>query len=88
MAPGPSPRPQRIQSPGGGFDSDIIAAIETGKKVECAGVDGVAALECAIALRESHRLGGRRVDLPLADRSLSIRSAETLRGDLPARMRR
>ena len=88
LARGPIPRPQRILSPGVNAVHDILAAIETGKKPECAGVDGVAALECAIALRESHRLGGRRVDLPLLDRSLSIRSAETLRGDLPARMRK
>jgi predicted dehydrogenase len=83
----PIPRPQRILSPGVNAVHDIIAAIDTGKKPECAGEDGVAALEIAIALRESHRLGGRRVDLPLADRSLGIRSAETLRGDLPVRLR-
>jgi hypothetical protein len=45
-------------------------------------------LEIAIALRESHRQGGRRVDLPIADRSLAIRSAETLQGDLPVAVRR
>jgi predicted dehydrogenase len=82
------PRPQRIKSPGVNAVYDIIQAIETGKKPECAGVDGVAALECAIALRESHRAGGKRIDLPLLDRSLGIRSAETLRGDLPVAMRR
>lgn len=87
MARGPIPRPQRILSPGVNAVYDIIAAIETGKKPECAGIDGVKALECAIALRESHRQGGRRVDLPLVDRSLGIRSAETLRGDLPVKMR-
>ena len=40
-------------------------------------------LELAIAIRESHRQGNVRVDLPLADRSLYIRSAETLHGDTP-----
>ena len=30
-------------------------------------------LEIAIAIRESHRLGNVRVDLPLADRSLALR---------------
>ncbi len=84
----PIPRPQRILSPGVNAVHDFIAAIETGKKPECAGEDGVAALEVAIALRESHRLGGRRVELPLVDRSLGIRSAETLRGDLPVAIRR
>jgi hypothetical protein len=45
------------------------------------------ALEVAIALRESHRRGVR-VDLPLADRSLSINSSETLAGDEPVAVRR
>jgi predicted dehydrogenase len=83
----PIPRPQRIFSPGVNAVRDFIAAIETGKKPECAGEDGVAALEVAIALRESHRQGGRKIALPLTDRGLGIRSAETLRGDLPVRLR-
>ncbi len=67
---------------------DLIECIETGKEPTCRGEDGVAVLELAIALRESHRQGNRRIDLPLADRSLFIRSAETLHGDVPAGLRR
>jgi predicted dehydrogenase len=84
----PVPRPQRIEAPGVTAIRDLIVGIETGKKPECAGTDGVLNLEIAIALRESHRNGGTRVTLPLTNRSLEIRSAETLRGDLPVAMQR
>jgi predicted dehydrogenase len=67
---------------------DLITCIETGKKPNCSGEDARHALEIAIAMRESHRRGGVRVDLPLADRSLRILSAETLHGDEPAAVRR
>jgi hypothetical protein len=50
-------------------------------------MDGRDALEIAIAMRESHRRGGVRVDLPIEDRGLLIRSLEAIRGDLPARVR-
>jgi predicted dehydrogenase len=82
------PRPQRIESMGVRLVHDLIAGIETGKQPNCTGEDGRAALEIAIGLRESHRSGNCRVDLPLSDRSLSIRSAETLSGDLPVAIRR
>jgi predicted dehydrogenase len=84
----PFPRPQRIESPGVRAVRDFVTCLGTGKEPECAGEDGLAALELAIALRESHRHGNCRVDLPLADRSLAMRSAETLAGDLPVVMRR
>jgi predicted dehydrogenase len=77
------PRPQRIQSPGVRAVLDLLRCLETGKAPNCSGEDGRAAMEVAIALRESHRQGGRRVDLPLADRGLLMRSAETLQGDRP-----
>ena len=67
---------------------DLITCIETGKEPNCSGDDGRHALEVAIAMRESHRRGGTRVALPLADRSLHIRSSETLHGDDPAIVRR
>lgn len=67
---------------------DLITCIETGKQPNCSGEDGRHALEIAVALRESHRRGGVRVDLPLADRSLRILSSETLHGDEPAAVRR
>jgi predicted dehydrogenase len=84
----PLPRPQRILSPGVTAIHDLIAGIETGKKPECSGIDGIKALEIAVALRESHRRGGVKVTLPVEDRSLRILSAETLRGDLPVAMQR
>jgi predicted dehydrogenase len=83
----PIPRPQRIESPGVRAVRDLVACIETGRKPECDGEDGIAALETAIALRESHRQGGCRVALPITDRTLGIRSMETLRGDVPVRLR-
>ncbi len=83
----PIPRPQRIESPGVRAVRDLVHCLETGKKPECAGEDGVVALETAIALRQSHRAGGRRIDLPLSDRSLGIKSMETLAGEVPRRLR-
>jgi predicted dehydrogenase len=82
------PRPQRIKAPGVNAVYDLMDCIETGKKPECSGTDALQALEAAIALRESHRAGGCRVSLPLADRSLLIRSMEVLRGDIPAAIRK
>jgi predicted dehydrogenase len=82
------PRPQRIESMGVRLVHDLIAGLETGKRPNCAGEDGRAALEIAIGLRESHRRGICRVNLPLADRTLAIRSGETLAGDLPVALRR
>ena len=67
---------------------DLIQALETGKEPACNGEAGRQALETAIALRESHRRGGVRVELPLADRSLGMNSSETLHGDEPAILRR
>ena len=50
----------------------VALAIESGREEVCPGEFGREALEIAIALRESHRRGGSRVDLPLEDRSLSL----------------
>ncbi len=79
-----------INIPGTGLTivEDIINAFETGGKPKASGDDGLAALEIAMALRESHRRGGVKVTLPLQDRSLLIQSSETLQGDEPARIRR
>ena len=66
------PRPQRIWSAGVGQVKDAIACIETGKTPNCSGDMGRHLLEIAIAIRESHRQGNVRVDLPLADRSLAL----------------
>lgn len=82
------PRPQRLESAGVRAVRDLVRCLDTGGRPLCSGEDGRAVLEIAIALRQSHRRGGARVDLPLADRSLLIRSAETLGGDLPQALKR
>ena len=78
------PRPQRIWSAGVGQVKDAIACIESGKTPNCSGDMGRHLLEIAIAIRESHRLGNVRVDLPLADRSLALRR---MWDDTPAALR-
>ena len=83
----PFPWPERIQGQGLTIVEDLVSSIETGQAPRCSGEDGLAALEIAIALRESHRRGGVKVALPFEDRSLIIHSSETLRGDEPARIR-
>ena len=62
---------------------DLMNCIETGDDSRCSGEDAREALEIAIAVRESHRRGGGRVDLPLEDRSLGIVSREVLVSELP-----
>ena len=84
----PFPWPARMQGMGLTIVDDLVNAIETGQPPRCSGRDGRDALEIAIAMRESHRRGGVKVDLPIEDRSLLIRSLEAIRGDLPARVRR
>ncbi len=84
----PFPWPVRMQGMGLTILEDIVHSIETGQPPKCSGDDGRAALEVAVALRESHRRGCVKVTLPVEDRSLAIHSLETLQGDLPARIRR
>ena len=84
----PFPWPKHMQGMGLTIVEDLIAAIETGRAPRCSGDDGLKALEIALALRESHRRGGTRVQLPLEDRSLGILSAEIHQDSLPARVRR
>ena len=50
----------------------VCRSIEAGEEKICPGEFGREALEIAIALRESHRRGGVKVELPLKDRSLRI----------------
>ena len=50
----------------------VARSIEVGQETVAPGEYGREALEIAIALRESHRRGGVRVDLPLEDRSLEL----------------
>lgn len=82
------PRPATAESANVRALRDLLSCIETGKEPACSGDDGRHALEIAIALRESHRRGGVRVDLPVPDLALRINSAETLHGDEPAIVRR
>lgn len=82
------PHPRDAESPHLRALLDLIDCVENGGEPACSGEDAREALEVAIALRESHRRGGVRVDLPLADRGLKIASAETLRGDLPRALER
>lgn len=88
--PAKLPFPQPLNIPGTGLAvvADLVNAIESGQPARCSGADGLAALEVAIALRESHRAGGTKVILPLADRSLRILSAEIKGDEAPARVRR
>ncbi len=84
------PFPQPLNIPGTGITivQDLVNAIESGQAPRCSGADGLAALEVAMALRESHRSGGVKVTLPLADRSLCMLSAEIKGDEDPARIRR
>ena len=84
----PFPLPRSIPSMGLAVIEDLVHCIETGTQPRCSAEDGRKALEIAIALRESHRQGGRRVELPLADRSLRILSGGIARDAVPARVRR
>ena len=83
----PFPAPARMQGMGLNVVEDLVASIDTGSQPKCSGEDGRAALEIAIALRESHRRGGARVTLPIEDRSLKILSRETVGDEVPARIR-
>ncbi len=87
-AQAPFPLPISIPSMGLAAIEDLVHCIETGTQPRCSGDDGRKALEIAIAMRESHRRGGQRVNLPLADRSLRILSSGITQDDVPARIRR
>ena len=82
------PWPTHIQGMGLTIVDDIISSIENGHPPKCSGEDALKALETAIAMRESHRRGFVRVDLPLEDRSLRMVSSETAGDEVPARIRR
>ena len=84
----PFPWPERFRGTGLLVLEDLVASIETGRPPRCSGDDGLAVLEAAMALRESHRRGGVKVALPLEDRTLTIRSTEIQGDDVPARIRR
>ena len=83
----PYPWPVHIQGTGLSIIEDIASCIESGGDPQCSGTDGRAALEVAIAMRESHRAGGVKVGLPLEDRSLRILSSEIHGDEVPRRWR-
>lgn len=87
-AQAPFPLPISVPSMGLAAIDDLIHCIETGEQPRCSADDGRKALEIAIAMRESHRQGGRRVELPLADRSLRILSSGITHDAVPARIRK
>ena len=84
----PFPYPSRIQGMGLTIIEDLVSSVENRHDPRCSGYDGLAAFEVAVALRESHREGGRKVSLPLENRSLGIQSAEIKQDNTPARIRR
>ncbi len=81
------PAPTAVESPNALAVRDILTCVETGKEPNCSGADALHALEVAVAMRASHRIGGERVELPLADRSLCIFSHETIGDSEPAVVR-
>jgi predicted dehydrogenase len=70
----PFPRPVRLQGTALNAVDDIIEAIEQGRPTRCTMRDGRAALEIAMALRDSHRRGGERVCLPFEDLEARIKA--------------
>jgi len=66
------PNPWRPRSSMVDAFQQLARCIETGEEPLCPGEYGREALEIAIGMRESHRRGGIRVDLPLEDRSLGM----------------
>jgi len=83
----PFPLPGRLQASGLAIVEDLVSCIASGAPPRCSGEDGRAALEIAIAMRESHRRDCRRVRLPLADRDLRLVSSDTYQDHTPARLR-
>ncbi len=81
------PWPTTMRGMGEIIIDDLVHCIDTGQSPRCDGDDGRKALEVALALRESHRRGGIKVVLPLADRSLRILSGDTRGDHEPARIR-
>jgi predicted dehydrogenase len=71
------PRPQSIWSSTVGQIKDIVECLETGKEPNASGDLGRHLLEVAIAIRESHRRGHTRIDLPLPNRDLTMWSSDS-----------
>jgi predicted dehydrogenase len=82
------PLPPQLEGMGITIIRDLIESVDNDSQPRASIHDGRQALEIAIALRESHRRGGVRVNLPLEDRTLKILSAEIKEDEIPARVRR
>jgi predicted dehydrogenase len=70
----PFPRPPRFKATALHAVDDICDALEEGRQPRCTMRDGRAALEIALAIRESHRRGGERITLPFIDLDARIKS--------------
>ena len=68
------PNPKRPRSSQTAAIEALVENIEKGTEPLCPGEWGREALEIEIALRESHRQGGAKVELGLTDRSLATES--------------
>jgi predicted dehydrogenase len=67
------PNPKRPRSSQQAAIEAIVENLNEGSLESlCPGEFGREALEIAIALRESHRRGGEKIELPLEDRSLQM----------------
>ena len=50
----------------------VARSIESGDEIICPGEFGREALEIAVSMRESHRLGGVQISLPIENRDLRL----------------
>mgnify|MGYP001156811384 FL=1 len=66
------PNPKRPRSSQQAAIEGIVTNLDENTAPLCPGEYGREALEIAIGLRESHRQGGEKIALPLADRTLKI----------------
>jgi len=66
------PNPKRPKSSQQAAIEGLAQNLRDGSQSLCPGEFGREALETAIGLRESHRRGGEKVELPLEDQTLAI----------------
>ncbi len=66
------PNPKRPKSSQQAAIEGLVKNLDDGTAPLCPGEYGREALEIAIGLRESHRRGGEKIELPLADRRLKM----------------
>ena len=66
--------PQNIEARSGTVKAieEIVACLDQNEESACAGEDGRAALEIALAFHLSHRQGGAKVCLPIQDASMRV----------------